>query len=213
MCETVRVNPACYWDSIAARYLELFRDELDSKPFDRDLLARFAAALPPGGRVCDAGCGPCGHIGRFLSDCGLAVHGIDVSPECVRLARLEQPAIPFQVMDMNRMDFPGASFDGVAAFYALHYQPRAAMAETFLSFRRVLRPGGRLLLAAKDGDEEGFIADPLGGPGEVFWSAAPLTVLAACLEQGGFRVHESIRRDPLPGEIAVPRLYILGERL
>jgi len=41
------------YDSIAAEYAGAFCDELDKKPFDRDLLDRFASLVPATGRVCD----------------------------------------------------------------------------------------------------------------------------------------------------------------
>jgi len=42
-----------YWDSVAANYLALFRDELGSKSFDQSLLCDFAGFLEPGACVCD----------------------------------------------------------------------------------------------------------------------------------------------------------------
>ena len=59
-----------YWDAVADRYLELFRNELLGKPFDRQVLDEFAARVGRGGSVCDAGCGPCGHVTRYLGSDG-----------------------------------------------------------------------------------------------------------------------------------------------
>src|SRR5574340_1743245 len=100
---------ASYWDSVADRYLELFREELAGKPYDQEILRRFAASLSPGSLVCDAGCGPCGHISRFLSDLGMKVVGVDISPRCITLARYEQPDIQFEIMDLGCRDFKDGS--------------------------------------------------------------------------------------------------------
>ena len=62
-----------YWDSVADRYLELFRHELQEKPYDRDVIIAFTGMLSAGAPVCDAGCGPCAHVTRLLADAGLDV--------------------------------------------------------------------------------------------------------------------------------------------
>jgi hypothetical protein len=48
------------YDALAAAYTEHVAGELEGKPFDRELLRRFAARVGEGG-VCDLGCGP-GHV-------------------------------------------------------------------------------------------------------------------------------------------------------
>src|SRR6478609_9428926 len=89
------------WDARADRYLQLFRDEFAGKPFDQAVLADFAVRVGAGGRVCDAGCGPCSQVTALLVGHGLDVLGIDLSPRCVELARGEQPGHRFEVMDQR----------------------------------------------------------------------------------------------------------------
>jgi ubiquinone/menaquinone biosynthesis C-methylase UbiE len=201
-----------YWDSVAFRYLELFRHELHGKQFDRETLQSFAADLGPDATVCDVGCGPCGHVTRLLSDCGVHARGVDLSSACVALARTEQPALRFDVMDMGAMTFDDGVFDGLVAYYVLHYEPRASIQRVLGEFWRVLRPGGRILLVAKDGDGEGLVADPLGTGQEIFWSALPENDLVVLLAVTGFRILSSTVREPLPDEMQVPRIYVYAER-
>ena len=52
------------YDAIAEQYAEQYFEELDGKPFDRDVLDRFAATVKHRGRVCDLGCGPA-QIARY----------------------------------------------------------------------------------------------------------------------------------------------------
>jgi SAM-dependent methyltransferase len=203
---------ARYWDMVANRYLELFRDEFQGKPYDRAILETFAASLPPGARVCDAGCGPCGHVARILADRGLDVIGIDLSPQCVALARAEQPGLRFETMDMAATAFADGSFYGLVAYYSLHYQPKSTLPPVFREFARVLGPGGRLLLVAKEGAGEGWIADPMGIAGQVFWSAfSPGELRGLCLDAGFPEVSCTVR-DPLPDEISVRRIYATAAR-
>lgn len=203
---------AQYWDMAASRYLELFRGEFQGKPFDLAVLKTFAARLQRGARVCDVGCGPCGHVARILADHGLDAMGIDLSPNCVALARGEQPSLRFEIMDMAAMAFADGSLDGLVAYYALHYRQKSTLPPVFREFSRVLRPGGRILVVAKEGTGEGWIADPMEIAGEVFWSAFSADELRKLCVGTGFRAVSCTAREPLPGEISVRRIYVTAQR-
>lgn len=203
---------ARYWNAVAARYLDLFRNELQGKPYDVDVLQAFAIALGHGARVCDAGCGPCGHVAAQLAGYELNVVGIDISPVCVALARQEKPSLVFETMDMGNMSFPDGSFDGLVSYYSIHYQPKAMLPGVLREFARVLRPEGQILLVAKEGQGEGFIDDPMGSGEQVFWSAFSDTELQELLHNAGFTNTSCIVRDPLPDEIQVRRIFVTAER-
>ena len=201
-----------YWDQVADRYLELFRDEFQSKPYDLAAFKTFAAALPSGARVCDVGCGPCAHVTRILTSHGLDAMGIDLSPKCIALARNEQPSLRFETMDMAAMVFAAGSFDGLVVYYALHYQPKQTLPPVFREFARVLRPGGHILVVAKEGAGEGWIADPLGIAGQVFWSAFSPEELRDLCVSAGFTAVNCTVREHLPDEIPARRIYLTAER-
>jgi SAM-dependent methyltransferase len=200
------------WDPRADRYLELFRDELEAKPYDQAALQAFAARVGADGRVVDVGCGPCGHVAALLTRLGLETLSVDLSPRCVELARREQPQLRFEVMDLAALALPVGAIDGLVAYYALHDQPRARLDATFAEFARVLRPGGQLLVVAKEGTEEGLVADPLGSGLTVYWASQTGPGLAARATAAGFRVETCEVREPLPGEIAARRVYLAAER-
>lgn len=197
------------WDARADRYLELFRDELDGKPFDRDALTAFAGLVGEGGRVCDAGCGPCGHVAGFLAGHGLDVLGVDLSPRCVELARRERPECRFEVMDQR--DIAG-SFDGLVSYYSLHDQPRAVVPGTFASWASALRPGGRLLVVAKEGNVDGEIDDPLGTGVRVHWTEHTAEGLRTAASAAGFTVDGLTVREAYEDEIPTRRIYLSAAR-
>src|SRR5580658_5259504 len=68
------------YDTVAEQYAADYYDELSRKPFDRELLAKFASLIPQHGhdRIADIGCGP-GHVARYLSSLGLDAMGVDIS--------------------------------------------------------------------------------------------------------------------------------------
>ena len=75
------------YDVAAEHYAATFAAELDGKPFDRNLLDRYAAEAAGRGEVWDVGCGAAGHLTRYLADRGVAASGADISPGSVAVAR------------------------------------------------------------------------------------------------------------------------------
>src|SRR5262245_44653215 len=113
-------------DHVTQQYTETFVAELARKPFDRQLLHAFADRVRDQGMVCDLGCGP-GHVARYLKDWGVEVWGVDVSAAMVQCATQRHPDIPFHKGDMRALDFPPASFAGIAAFEFIPIKSLAAM--------------------------------------------------------------------------------------
>ncbi|MEU4579346.1 trans-aconitate 2-methyltransferase [Nonomuraea sp. ATR24] len=211
MSETLSPPPgsaasvAHLWDARADRYLELFRHELAGKPHDREVLAAFAGRVGPGGRVCDAGCGPCGHVTALLAGHGLDVLGVDLSPRCVELAAREQPGCRFAVMDQR--DVTGG-LDGLVSYYSLHDQPKRELPGTLAAWARALRPGGELLVVAKQGDGDGVIDDPLGTGLRVYWAEFTPGELETAARAAGFTIGEITVREAYEDEIAARRIYL-----
>src|SRR5438093_6633019 len=100
------------YDTVAASYTERFARELDDKPFDRDWLDRWALDLRGRGPVLELGAGP-GHVGRYLSDRGVAVVGLDLSPGMARQAVALSPGTGFVVGDMTALPVRAASLAGL----------------------------------------------------------------------------------------------------
>ena len=50
----------------ARKYHDNFKDEMNQKEYDRFVLDKYSKVLNNEGLICDAGCGPSGHIGKYL---------------------------------------------------------------------------------------------------------------------------------------------------
>jgi len=89
----------------------------------------------------DVGCGS-GLLLDLAARRGAIVHGLDVTPGLLDIARRRLPAADLVVADMQFLPFADASFDVVTAVNAFAFaaDPAAAIAEA----ARVCRPGGRL---------------------------------------------------------------------
>jgi len=204
----LEVSAARYWDQVADRYLEKFRDEMATKPADSARLAAFVHKLPPHALVADVGCGPCAHITRQLANLGAHVVGVDLSEHCLELARREQPGLRFEKGSMQALPFVDKSLDGLVCYYVLHYQAKVELAHVLSEFRRVLKPHGHLMLVVKEGSDEGWIDDPMGTSERVYWSSFELAELIEASHNAGLQVVQTHVRPPQADEMAVPRIYL-----
>lgn len=117
------------------------------------------ARLAPGESVLDVGCGT-GTLAiaaaRRVGATG-EVHGIDPSPEMIGRARAKarRAGVPltFDTGMAQSLPFPDARFDAVLSTFVLHQLPTDALHAAFAEMRRVLKPGGRLLLVDIGGEQ------------------------------------------------------------
>ncbi|HEX8320784.1 class I SAM-dependent methyltransferase [Longimicrobium sp.] len=106
------------------------------------------------GKVLDVGCGT-GNLAHALAEWGASVDpyvGVDLSPGMLRKAapKLGAGGWPGAAVAGSALALPiaTASFDTALCASNLHYWPNAGAG--FAEIRRVLRPGGRLLLVDWD---------------------------------------------------------------
>lgn len=199
------------YDVAAEHYAGTFAGELAGKPFDRDLLDRYAAALAGRGAVWDVGCGAAGHLTRYLADRGAEVSGADISPGSVTVARRCQPGLTFRVADMCGLPAGDGSLAGILAFYSMIHLPRPRIPVALAEFRRVLRPGGALLAAMHGGAGETGSDAAFGLPVPVRATLVSLEEMTAMAESAGFTIRERHERAPYPGEYPSPRVYLWAQ--
>lgn len=141
------------YDADAGAYADEVTGLLEGNPALRASLALFADLVRENGAgpVADVGCGP-GYVTRYLHDLSVDAFGIDLSPEMVAVARRDHPDLRFEVGTMTDLDLDDGSMGGVLAFWSVIHVPDDAVPGVFSEFRRVLRPGGPLLVGFHVGD-------------------------------------------------------------
>lgn len=200
------------YDQVATEYAEKFKDEMDDKPFDRDCLDRLAREVGDLGPICDLGCGP-GQIARYLHRKGVPTLGVDLSPRMIAEAQRLNPEIHFHQGDMLALPNADHSWGGIAAFYCIIHIPRERVVEALREMKRVLKPGGMLLLSFHIGDEIKHLDE---------WWEKPVILdfvfflpeeMERWLREAGYELEETLVREPNPEvEVATRRAYLFARK-
>ncbi|WP_307556583.1 class I SAM-dependent methyltransferase [Streptosporangium lutulentum] len=133
------------YDRIAEGYTTENENNLLNAYYERPAMLELAGDVT-GRRILDAGCGS-GPLFSELRDRGAVVTGVDASAGMLELARRRLGAdADLRVVDLaGPLPFPDEAFDDVIASLVLHYLED--WGPTLAELRRVLRPGGRLLVS------------------------------------------------------------------
>ncbi len=110
------------------------------------------ALIKPGDSVLDVGCGT-GEVtllAKIRAKNG-KVYGIDPAPEMITVARKKAVRknldIDFRVGVIEALPFPDSSIDVVTSSLMMHHLPEDLKVQGLAEIYRVLKPGGRLLVA------------------------------------------------------------------
>jgi SAM-dependent methyltransferase len=147
-------------------------------------MRRIAAGLlegRTGGALLDAGCGTGGFLawaaatGSFDRLCG-----IDVSPEAIEWVRSSLPRVEALVGSVVTPPFDDEEFDLVVLNDVLQHVPEDAVSRVLMELRRMLRPGGALLVRTNGARRLRLVRPD--------WRAYDAATLGAVVRSGGFRV-------------------------
>lgn len=171
---------AAFWDRIAEKYAA--RPVADPAAFDRKI-AITREHMTPDSVVLDIGCGT-GSLALRLADAGREVHGLDVSPEMIRIAegKAEQAGVANARFHVGPFDerftaFEDGALDGVCAYSILHLvdDRHAAMRQIF----RLLRPGGFFISSTPCLGRGRLLFGPMLWLMRLFGKAPPVSLFTA----------------------------------
>jgi len=200
------MNPPAF-DSLAAGF-DLWAGTFGVQRFDpfvQNLPERAAVVL-------DAGCGT-GILAAHIADHAARVVGMDISPAMLAVAarRLDESRrtnVEFIVGDLESLPFGDASFDCVVSSAAL-YNTRLEV--SLPELRRVVKPGGRLLIADLVQRHPGLDRRPAwavlralaSAPGHAWRFGVPTMVRVLAFRTGRAWVRHYVRPKLTPAEFCV----------
>lgn len=160
----------------------------------------------PGAPTADIGCGS-GRDTAWLRDSGFDVVGYDASPGMLAEARAAYPQLSLRVAALPALDgVPDAAYGNVLCNAVLMHLPAAQLPAAAEGIARVLRPGGRLVVAVRR-SLEGVERE---GDGRLF-TPVDRDGLASLLAGAGIALLEA-DEQPEERRAHISWLVALGER-
>ncbi|WP_342372275.1 methyltransferase domain-containing protein [Propioniciclava soli] len=190
------------YDAVADTYADFYTATEGEQPEDLAMIDRFCAAVRGPRRVLDAGCGA-GRLLPYLAARGCNPAGVDLSAGMIRRARSDHPGFPTAVASLTALPFPDATFDGVFAWYSLIHTPDASLPPIVAELRRVLTPGGVLLVAFQAGEgvrDIGAAFGPYGHDVTLLRHHRSAASMERMLAAEGFVPLDRLERPPVAGE-------------
>jgi demethylmenaquinone methyltransferase/2-methoxy-6-polyprenyl-1,4-benzoquinol methylase/phosphoethanolamine N-methyltransferase len=164
------------------------------------------AGLRPGTAVLDVGCGTGTLAIEAQARVGPAGRVVGVDPAPKQLARARAKAargrrpIEFRLGVIEVLPFPDASFDAALSTLMMHHLPDDLKARGLAEIARVLKPGGRLVVA--DAEHVG----QAGRPGHFGAGTLGVRGIAGLMQAAGFACSDVVEARLLP----LPRFGRVG---
>jgi 2-polyprenyl-3-methyl-5-hydroxy-6-metoxy-1,4-benzoquinol methylase len=150
------------WNKVAAPYQDKFMDmDLYNETY------RFICQniSKNGAKLLEIGCGPGNISKQLLSERpDFDIYGIDIAPNMIALAKINNPTAHFEVMDCRAIDTLQTKFDGIIAGFCLPYLSEEDSEKLLADAAALLTENGLLYISFVEGTPEasGFIAGSSG---------------------------------------------------
>jgi SAM-dependent methyltransferase len=155
----------------------------------------------------DAGCGS-GLFSSMAINAGAEVIGVDAAPGLLEIARRRNPKNNFMEEDLEALPFADNSFDVVAGFNSFQYA--GSFEKALAEAKRVLKPGGRLVLGIWDKPELSDATQVLKAIGSLLPPPPPGTPGPFALSEDG-KIETTFKNSGLKltykTSVACPFLY------
>ncbi|MFD2248078.1 class I SAM-dependent DNA methyltransferase [Pontibacter ruber] len=201
------------WDKLAAAYQDKFMD-LDLYNDTYDLFCQLIQK--PNARIFEIGCGP-GNITRYIlaKRPDFQVEATDAAPNMVELARENNPAAKFSVMDCRGIDKIHDRFDGVMCGFCMPYLSREDCVKLIRDTAGILNRGGIFYFSTIEGDynQSGYETSS-SGENRMYVYYHQQDYLQQALKDNGFELVNLVRKgyEKADGTSATHLIFLAKKR-
>lgn len=197
------------WNKIADIYQDKFMD-IDLYDDTYDI---FCELLNDQAEVLELACGP-GSITKYLLSKrpDLQILATDIAPNMLELAKKNNPAVKFQLLDCRKINELNQSFDAVLCGFCLPYLSFEDCDKLIADSFQLLNDHGLLYLSAIEGDyaKSGFETGGTGDQCYVYYHSEKAIIDQ--MNKYGFEVVSSIKKKYKKGEKIDRHLIIIGKK-
>lgn len=174
------------------RHAQAFAQKRSRALFEKSWLEKFAALMPPQGKVLDIGCGNGQPIAGWFILQGFQLTGVDGAIAMLESARQQFPAQRWFLQDMRKLAL-NETFDGLIAWDSFFHLTQNDQRGMFMRFAQHSRPESVLMFTS--GPDNGIAIGQFEGEALFHASLAPQEY-RALLGEIGFEVIDMVKEDP-----------------
>jgi len=166
--------------------------------------------------ILEIGSGP-GNITRYLlyKRPDFKILGIDLAPNMIDLARLNNPSASFELMDCRDIGKLDSRFDAIMCGFCMPYLSRGDCAIMTEDFARLLNHSGVVYISTMEDDynKSGFEVTSFSGENRVYIYYHQANYLMDCLRNNGFDIIDLQRKDyPEPDGTYLTDLILIAKK-
>lgn len=198
------------FDKLAERYQQKYMDT----SLYHDTFDMFCCLITSqNARLLDVACGP-GNITQYLlsEHPSFRILGIDLAPNMLQLAKANNPAADFRMMDGRDIHTLAETFDGIMCGFFLPYLSKEDVAGFLAGAAQKLYPGGVLYISTMEGDYK-TSGRQTSSPGDaMFIHYHEEAYLAEALTSAGLIINKVIRKEYYMGDVLVTDMIIIATK-
>lgn len=169
-------------------YLDLYNDTYDA-------FCRLIENENP--KVFEIGCGP-GNITKYLlaKRPDFKITAIDMAPNMIKLARINNPSAAFKLMDCREIDKIKDTYDAIMCGFCLPYLSKKDVSKLLNDCSELLNKNGVVYLSTMEGDyEQSGYKTSSDGQDKAFIYYHEHDFINKTLDKSGFDIVEFKRKD------------------
>ncbi|MEZ4771945.1 MAG: class I SAM-dependent methyltransferase [Bacteroidia bacterium] len=165
--------------------------------------------------ILDIACGP-GNITQYLLNKrpDFQITGIDLAPNMIQLAKINNPSAKFQIMDCRDIGTIGKKYEGIMCGFCLPYLSKEECVKLIGDAAGLLTPGGALYISTMEDDytKSGFVQSS-SGEDKMYMHYHQADYLTQAFLDNGFSIIDLQRIDfPAQNGTTTIDLVMVGKR-